>query len=186
MDEKEQITNLNETIAAKFSRIETTISSSQDIQELFENLVNAMTEEFAIPYIWFSFIHSRRAVELVKRLESSDLLKERLNMILASAFADLIKNGQEPVLANHELKPFFKLLPKSNKYFLKSLAVAPIVLKGNVIGSLNYGDSTAQRYSPDMDTTLLQNLAEKFSSLLSKILANEKIESSVDEEQSEM
>lgn len=186
MDEKQQITKLNETIAEKFARIETNISSADGIQELFEKLLHEMTEEFAIPYIWFSFISSRKTRELIKKIEPSKLLKNRINSVTSSTFEDLIKSGNKPLLANSDLKPFFKLLPRSNKFFLKSLAIAPISLKGVIIGSLNYGDSDSRRYSPDMDTTLLFELAEKFSLRLAALLADCGQESPTSEEQSKM
>lgn len=186
MDEQSEIREINETIAQRYANIEAGIASSQDLRELFEKLLLHTEEEFEIPYIWFSFINNRENDALIKQLESSELLKDRLNSIEASAFESLIKNDTKPLLANNDLKPFFKLLPKSNKFFLKSLAVAPVTLNGMVIGSLNYGDSDGSRYSPDMDTTLLCGLAEKFSSTLSNILTGINPNLPVDEKKSEI
>jgi len=172
MDERKAITNINKSIARKFASIEAGISSSKDPRELFEKLLMHTSEEFEIPYIWFSFINRPVGAQLIKQLESSEPLKDRLNRIEAAAFDSLIKTGLNPMLANKNLRPFYKLLPKSSRYFLKSLAVAPITFNGDAIGSLNFGDSNGRRYSPDMDTSLLCQLAEKFSLLLGGMLAN--------------
>jgi uncharacterized protein YigA (DUF484 family) len=171
MDERKAITNINKSIARKFASIEAGISSSRDARELYEKLLLYTSEEFGIPYIWFSLIVSPDADGLIQQMESSESLKNRLNRVEAAAFEGLIQTGVKPLLANKNLKPFFKLLPKNSRYFLKSLAVAPVTLNGAVIGSLNFGDSDNRRYSPDMDTSLLSGLAEKFSILLTGMLS---------------
>jgi uncharacterized protein YigA (DUF484 family) len=68
------------------------------------------------------------------------------------------------------MKPFYKLLPRNKKYFIKSLAIAPITLKGEIIGSINHGDSSNLRYQPGMDTSLLEKLAANVSARLANIM----------------
>jgi diguanylate cyclase (GGDEF)-like protein len=73
------------------------------------------------------------------------------------------------------MKPFYKLLPKNHKYFIKSLAVAPIILKDKIIGSLNLGDYSVSRFKPNMDTFFLSQLAVKVSICLANIIAREEL-----------
>jgi uncharacterized protein YigA (DUF484 family) len=183
MEENKEIKQQNERIAQKISRIDTQISLARNVEALYETFFLQTAEEFEIPYIWFSFIHNADTDGIIQTLELSDVLKDRLNRIDAVTFAELIHDSKSPVLANNDLKRFFKLLPKNNKYFIKSLAVAPISLNGAVIGSLNCGDADRAHYSPDMDATLLQGLADRFSSLLSNMMASAKQKSQVSEGQ---
>jgi diguanylate cyclase (GGDEF)-like protein len=60
-------------------------------------------------------------------------------------------------------------------YFIRSLAIAPITLDGEVIGSLNQADLSRLRYRPGMDTRLLEQLAVKVSICLSNVTAHEKL-----------
>lgn len=112
---------------------------------------------------------------MVAALESSAILKERLNVVDRALFMELLGTHKKPILVNSDLKPYFKLLPQNRKYFVKSIAVAPISLDGAIIGSLNQADFEAERFQPGMDTTLLERLALKLSLCLSNVTAHEKL-----------
>jgi len=156
----------NEEIAKKYSDLETKLLSAENPVHLFEAWMNGMAEAFGIPYLWVSIIAGPENAPLIRTLKTSPLLKDRVNVIDEDTFEGLVPKGDAPILVNEALRPFFRLLPQ-NKYFVKSMAVAPIVLKGRVIGSLNHGDSSAMRYEPNMDTSLLQSMTSRISSCLS-------------------
>ncbi|MCX5840666.1 MAG: DUF484 family protein [Deltaproteobacteria bacterium] len=99
----------------------------------------------------------------------SRILKDHVNFIDATVFQNLV-TSTKPVLANKDLQPFYRLFPKNKKYFIKSIAVAPITLNGCMIGSINLGDAASIRYEPGMDTTLLEQLTEVISSCLARLL----------------
>ena len=61
-------------------------------------------------------------------------------------------------------------MPPNVKYFLRSLAIAPFSLHGRLIGSLNHGDASPDRYRPGMETALLDHLARTVSEQLSRLL----------------
>jgi diguanylate cyclase (GGDEF)-like protein len=79
------------------------------------------------------------------------------------------------MLVNAYLRPFYRLLPKNEKYFAKSLAIVPLVLDGELIGSLNLGDFSGFRFQPNMDIFFLSQLAVKISVCLSNVTAREKL-----------
>jgi hypothetical protein len=68
------------------------------------------------------------------------------------------------------LQPFYKLLPSSSKYFVKSLAIVPFSIGDQIIGSWNNGDAVGDRYTRDMETGLLSKLAESVSRSLTALL----------------
>lgn len=159
----------NEEIAEKFSNIEGKLLSATNPPGLFEEWLIGMSDAFGIPFLWISIIAVPENTPLIKSLRTSSVLKDRVNVIDEDTFAGLTPRGAMPILANEALRPFFRLLPKE-KYFIKSMAVAPITLNGRVIGSLNHGDSSPGRYEPNMDTSLLQSLAARMSSCLSAMV----------------
>jgi diguanylate cyclase (GGDEF)-like protein len=67
------------------------------------------------------------------------------------------------------------MLPKGQLNFIRSLAVSPISLHGEIIGSLNQADLSPLRYRPGMDTQLLEQLAVKVSICLSNVIAHERL-----------
>jgi diguanylate cyclase (GGDEF)-like protein len=178
MDKAEKILQsirINEEIARKFFEIEINILSVLDLRDLFEKLLLSIEEKFEVPHVWISIIGGNNVSHFIEELESSKLLKERLNLVGRGTFNDLTENKTTPTLVNEDMKPFYKLLPKNHKYFIKSLAVAPIILKDKIIGSLNLGDYSVSRFKPNMDTFFLSQLAVKVSICLANIIAREEL-----------
>jgi diguanylate cyclase (GGDEF)-like protein len=165
----------NEEIAQKFFEIEVSILSILNFKDLFEKLLTEIREKFGVPYVWISMIDKSEVSDLIKTLESSKILKGGLNIIKKKIFLDLIENNTKPVLINGDLRPYYQLLPQGQMYFIRSLAIAPITLDGEVIGSLNQADLSRLRYRPGMDTRLLEQLAVKVSICLSNVTAHEKL-----------
>jgi len=165
----------NEEIARKFFEIEVSILSISNFKDLFERLLAEIREKFEIPYVWISLIDENDTVHFIRDIASSEILKQRLNIIKKDALLELIGEGAKPLIVNEDLNRFYRLFPQDEKYLIKSAAIAPIALEGEVIGSLNLGDPSSERYCPGMDTTLLERLTVKISTCLSNVEAHEKL-----------
>lgn len=166
MNNSGETKRVNEAIQDTFSRIEDSLSAAGDIDELIAYVLQELQEAFTIPFAWFSFVDHPETTGWKEILMESPILRDRLNQIDATAFSELAVKGTDPVLANGELKPFYRLLPQSNKYFIKSIAMAPITMNGVYVGSLNFGDAAPTRYHSEMDTSLLAHLAAAVSKSL--------------------
>jgi uncharacterized protein YigA (DUF484 family) len=164
------IPTINDEIARKFRRIEAGLAARRSAAELFETLFAAIEGEFAIPFVWLSLLRLPETAGLRKNLEASPLLRDRLNIIGRTAFLEIFPDPGAPLLACGDLGPFFRLLPDNPRYFIRSLALSPLTLRGALIGSLNHGDSSPQRYEPGMDTALLMHLARSISENLARLL----------------
>ena len=165
----------NEEIARRFHTVETKILSILNFVDLFETLLTSIMKEFKVPYVWLSLIKNSELTSLLQSQESSDILKERLNLINRNTFIKLVGNNTKPILANKNLKLYFKFFPKTRKYLIKSIAVVPIFLDGKIVGSLNQADISPSRFQPGLDTSLLEHLAVKVSLCLSNVAAHEKL-----------
>ena len=170
MDEIHETLKGNRILAGKFERIEKRLAGLSSVEELFEHLLIEIEKEFAIPYVWVSIISNGPLAGIIGRSKESGHLKDRINSIDETVLAELVGQGLSPVLANKDLYPYYKLLPQNIKYFLKSLAVAPLTVNGALAGSLNLGDYSPGRYRPGMDTDLLQRLVASVSTLLSAVI----------------
>jgi len=58
---------------------------------------------------------------------------------------------------------------------IRSVALTPLSLDGEIIGSLNQGDTSVSRFEPGTDTSLLEQLGVKVSLCLSNVTAHEKL-----------
>jgi uncharacterized protein YigA (DUF484 family) len=157
---------VNEELLHKFQTIQAELFTCETVTELCEKLLHQMGEEFNIPFVWMTLIDEPATNYLKKELALSPYLMERLNLISRDAFTEIIGKGTTPVLANENVTPFYRLLPGSTKYFIKSFAICPLAFGNTVMGSINCGDPSAMRYQPGMDTTLLNTLMQKVSTRL--------------------
>lgn len=170
MDEASEMIRKNKKIADKFTQIEAELPLSSEPAALFENLLLRLQKEFAIPFVWVSIIERPDLDELIRSLAASPVVSGCLNLIDEASLLALLENGASPVLANRDLQPYYRLFPSHKKYFIKSIAMAPLMIGDRPVGSINYGDADGMRYEPGMDTTLLRQLTSSVSSRLEALL----------------
>jgi uncharacterized protein YigA (DUF484 family) len=163
MPETWNVQKVNEDLLKKFQKIQTELFTCDNVTELGEKLLQQMGQEFNIPFVWLTLIDEPATAYLKKELLLSGYLAERLNLIGRESFTEIIGKNTSPVLINENVTPFYRLLPGSTKYFIKSFAICPLAFGNTVMGSLNCGDPSATRYQPGMDTTLLNTLMQKVS-----------------------
>ena len=171
----DELMRYNEDVARKFFEIEKRILTILNYPDLFKVLLTEIQVQFKMPYAWISLIETSDISSFIQTLSSSEDLRHRLNVIDKQSFAELIKDPSRPLLVNDDLKPYYKLLPPNHKYFFKSIALAPLSLDGQVIGTLNQADVSPKRFQPGIDTSLLERLAVKVSLCLSNVTAHEKL-----------
>ncbi len=165
----------NEDIERKFFAVEVRILSILNFKDLFENLLAEIREKFDIPYVWLTLMHQNSVTRLIEDLGTSEMLEKKLRIVKPKIFRSLIGSGAGPILVNDDLTPYFQLFPDHEKYLVHSLALIPITYEGAVIGSLNCGDPTLERYRPGMDVSLLERLSVIISICISNVAAHERI-----------
>jgi diguanylate cyclase (GGDEF)-like protein len=165
----------NEAIAERFYAVEAQILTIYNFQDLFEVLLSEIRQRFAVPYVWLSLVKDSEVQGMIQSLGKSNNLGHDLNIIGRKRFQELVGTDTRPVLANTDLIRYADLFPANSVYLAQSLAVAPITLDGDIIGSLNQADPSSQRFQPGIDTSLLQRLAVKVSLCLSNVTAHEKL-----------
>ena len=168
------ILKANEEISRKFGRIEADLAVCRGIGELFERLISGSEDAFGVPFVWLSLLRRPETQALLSPLGKSESLRDRINIIAPAPFLEILPDVAHPFLASGDLRPFFRLMPPNVKYFLRSLAIAPLTRHGCLIGSLNHGDASPDRYRQGMDTALLDHLARAVSKQLSRLLPPEK------------
>ncbi len=171
MSNEEDLKSINEIIAARFSKIEDAVESAETITELFENLVDGIENEFTVPFVWLTLMDHQTSTPVINEIKTSERLESRLSVVSKELLEKILTVGMKPVLANQDLQHFYRLLPPSRKYFIRSIAVVPFALDGRFIGTWNNGDADANRYEPDMKTDLLESLAQKLSARLTLLAA---------------
>lgn len=171
MNKTEDIQRINIVLADSFERIKASLSEANDIAGLFENLFAGVEKEFEVPYVWLTLVDTKMTASVIAAVKSSDVLMDRVKVIKPELFREILPTGIKPVLVNKDLQPYYKLLPSTRKYFIKSLALVPFKIDEEIAGSWNNGDAERDRYAPEMGTDLLQNLAQVLSERLTELIA---------------
>ena len=171
MNKTEDIERINTKIAASFEKIETSLSKAGDIAGLFEILFAQIEKEFEVPFVWLTLMDTVNNKPIIAAIKSSDVLQDRFKVVTPELFREILPDILKPVLVNKDLQPYYKLLPSNRKYFVKSLALVPFKVNDEIIGSWNNGDAYQNRYTPDMETSLLQNLARSVSVRLTELVS---------------
>jgi diguanylate cyclase (GGDEF)-like protein len=166
----------NEAVAKRFHEVEKKILSILNFKDFFEVLLTEIQTTFNMPYVWFTMIEESELANLLKPILYSEILFKRIHMVERSCFTKLVENKSEPILINDNIEPFNKLLPSETRYEkATSIAIVPISVDGHIVGSLNQADTSPFRFTPEMDTSLLEQLGKKLSLCLSNVTAHEKL-----------
>jgi len=170
MDKKDNIESINTKIASGFEKIEKKLAEAKDVAELFETLFTGIEEEFNVPFVWLTIADTKKNMRVIETAKSSPFLKDRLNIVKPNFYKEIFSAGLKPVLVNKNLTNYYRLFPEHRKYFVKSLALVPFKINGELTASWNNGDAVQSRFIPDMETSLLQKLARSVSDHLDKLL----------------
>lgn len=165
----------NEEIAGKFNEIEVSILTILNFQDFLEKLLFEISDKFAIPYTWISIIEESAIAEHLHDIQNSALLNTSTAFLSRKKFLDVTQNRLEPILANANLSAFQPLVPDIPDWDIGSIAVAPITLDGEIVGSINQADPDQHRFEPGIDASLLERLAVKVSLCLSNVTAHERL-----------
>jgi len=166
----------NEITARKFHEIEVSILTILNFQDFIEKLLFEISSKFSVPYTWLSIIEESNISKHLHNIQNSELLSNSTAFISKEHFLELTQNRLKPLLSNHNLNEFKALIPKKvSDYEIGSIAIAPITLDGEIVGSFNQADINIYRFKPGIDTSLLEQLALKVSLCLSNVTAHEQL-----------
>jgi diguanylate cyclase (GGDEF)-like protein len=172
---RDEIAKRNAETTRRFFEIEKRILSILNYKDLFEVLLSEIKLKFSMHYVWISIIDKSEVTSFIEHIENSEILKENINIVDKNTFIKLVGTKTTPLLINDNLKAFSKLIPRQDKYTIRSIAISPISLDGEIIGSLNQAHISPGHFKPGLDTSSLEQLAVKVSFCLSNVTAHEKL-----------
>ena len=165
----------NEIVARKFHEIEISILTILNFQDFIEKLLFEISSKFSIPYTWISIIEESSISTYLHTIQTSNRLKTATAFLSKNEFSEITQNRLKPLLSNENIDQFCALIPPASDYKISSIAIAPITLDGEIVGSFNQADKNINRFKPGIDSSLLEQLAIKVSLCLSNVTAHEKL-----------
>ena len=165
----------NEITARKFHEIETSILTILNFQDFIKKLLFEISSKFSVPYTWLSIIEESRISKYIQTIQTSKFVRASTTFLSEKKFSSITRNQLKPLLSNKNLNKFRALIPEASDYKIGSIAIAPITLDGEIVGSINQADTNSHRFEPGIDTSLLEQLALKVSLCLSNVTAHEQL-----------
>lgn len=169
----------NEDIYRRFFEIETEILTILDFGALFERLVSLIKTKFEVGQAWIAIVRDGDVAGMLDNLDASGDVAGHLVLVdreeAMRAFGAAGRACSAPLLVNRDLERFRFLVPPGLDMAGGSMALAPLTLDGKLAGCLVQADADPARFSPDMDSTLLSQLAVKVSLCLSNVTAHERL-----------
>jgi len=159
----------HEELAEKFYALDVKIMRILDVATYCRELPLHVSELFDVPHSWLSIIDDSKAARFVRG-------KGETTLVPRDIFAQLLPDPDQPLVLNEGLAPYFSLLPASRREHFRSLALVPLHLDGELVGSLNQADPDPRRFNPNYNRTHLQRLAVKLSLGLSNVIAHEQVQ----------
>nr|WP_321400442.1 diguanylate cyclase [uncultured Desulfobacter sp.] len=164
----------NEEIAKKFHEIEVSILSILDFHNFFERLLTEISDKFCIPHIWVAIIAEGPLARQLEANQDARKLAPYMVNVSEHVFSSIVTTPK-PMLANTGLAAYKEIIPQTLDQDIGSIAIAPISLDGEIVGSINQADPDPKRFEPGIDTCLLEQLALKVSLCLSNVTAHEQL-----------
>jgi diguanylate cyclase (GGDEF)-like protein len=164
----------NEAIAQKLFDIETEILSSKSSQELLQQLLTSIRDKFNLTGICLLLAEPTPLRYLLSGNMQTNWHQKNCRNVDFSLL-QAIHPQRKPFITNN-IDDIKSILPKNLVSKTCSAALTPLILEGELFGSLLFTDSDANRFTPDLGTLLLEQLAVKVSLCLSNAMIREQLE----------
>ncbi len=147
----------NEAKLSQFQSLETTILSLNALRELVEHVIDDTRATFDLDYVSLVLVDENGDLAQFMKEDGLQLENTRGLILLENAIALKDIFGRAFRLHLGEFKPKYRFL-FPGRDFPSSVALLPLVRRGELLGCLNLGSHVPSRYSPNMATDFLDRL----------------------------
>jgi len=165
----------NEQIWSHFRQIEFDMIGGQTLVQVLTALINGLLANF--PNIDFVTIaHIDDSYELARLLRDEEGNEFRGFVPVTKEFVDSIfENSSKPLLGTISENTRCTLFPDKHPEMIGSVAMAPLVLHGQIVGSLNQASRNSKHFQEGDATDLLQHLAAVTAMCIDNGVSHEKL-----------
>lgn len=177
MSELEQLianSKANEAISKKLFEIETEVLTSNSSDELLQRLLNSIKTKFNLTNIRLLLVDPTPISFLINENIKSYWYQQNTTSVTHQQLKKYHLNNKPYLTDNIQ-----ELLVNFSQETLgtgQSFALTPLILENKLFGSLLFTDIDKTRFTPNLGTFHLEQLAVKVSLCLSNVLAREQLE----------
>lgn len=138
-----------------------------NVNEIIIKLGNSVSEAMGINslYLWLNSKSIGKLIDQDYEDSKDKLIVDESLEEIDEIFLSIFKNSQQPVLL-YDINLSELSLPEYGTQFFKKEGIVisvPIILKGDVVGSLNFGDKPSGKVYSDEDIDLLKTISSQCS-----------------------
>jgi len=164
----------NEAIALKLFEIETEVLACKSCEELLQRLLNSIKQKFNLTNIALLLVEPTPISYLFNEHMQSNWHHHHSKKVSLYQLQPFHKDNK-PFLTN-ELDNLPSTISSDLLIEAQSIALTPLMLEGQLFGSLLFTDRDKSRFSNELGTFHLEQLAAKVSLCLSNVLIREQLE----------
>jgi len=164
---------INEQKMQRFQNMELQLIGSRSLSELCENVLNNYKQEFSLDIVTLTLLDENYEL---RRFAEEDKINSR-NLIFYSDSAQLnmiFRKPYAPQLGEFDVQRHAALLSPTSPP-IKSLACLPLIRYGRLIGSLNLGSESRERFSKEFATEFLERLATIVAMCMENTINHERL-----------
>jgi len=165
----------NEKIWSHFRQIESDMISGQSLAQVLASLINGLLANFKnIDFV--TVAHIDDSYELTRLLRDDEGNEFRGFVPVDKEFVNSVfNNSSKPVLGAISELSRSTLFPDKHPDMIGSVAMAPLVLHGEIVGSLNQASRNPEHFQSGSATDLLEHLAAVTAMCIDNAVSHEKL-----------
>jgi uncharacterized protein len=172
-----EVSRANEEIHQHLFEIERLILKSTQLDQMFRQLGEAITQRFKIPYLLLYLVDDADHY-MEHKLEErfSKKLDGLLNFIDQNTINTWFNGKLKPVL-NSEIQTPSKVFDKTwNPKKIQSECIVPIINRGNICGAMVLGATKPRHFHNGLRTEYLERMAERLAIAIDNILLIDRLQ----------
>ena len=168
--------------AQTFYEIETVILKTLNFETFIQTLLSEIKSKLVIHHVWISLIEGTEVSSILTNSVSASQMKGRVTFVSREIYENITGGVTDPKLINTDLLSISSIMlpssgdqPSGDQSGISSVAIVPLLYDDKIIGSLNHGDPSADRYRPGGNPKLLTRLSTIVSICMSNVISHEKL-----------
>lgn len=166
----------NEDKLRRFDQLERQLIAAGSLRELLRLLVCEYKQAFAVEYVTLTLVdRDDEARQILENGPVDDTGFTDLTLLgSADALEALYGDRRRPCLGDFDAAQYQALF-KADLGAIRTVALLPLTRRGELIGSLNVGSASAERYNSACATDFLERLAQIVAICLENALSQERL-----------
>ena len=166
----------SERIWHGFMQLELQMFSARSLEDLLSSLVYGLRDTFqdVDAVTWACIDPDFEIQRLLEQGSPDQTILESFVPMPEEYIRSLFRDNDQPILGKPKSKMIKTLFPRQFKK-IHSVAIAPLYLRGELIGCINQGSTNGDHFREDVATTFLEHMAAVVAMCIDNVISHERL-----------